>query len=87
MTAIWMLNRLPSRVIDRKTPYEVLFGKELDLSILMPFGCLVFVASITASEVNLIQEALSALILALNLRIRVIYYMILLEIKPLYLEM
>lgn len=34
MTATWMKNRIPSRILDWKTPYEVLFGYAPDMSIL-----------------------------------------------------
>lgn len=42
LRATWMLNRIPSRVLDWKTPYEILFDVAPDLSILRPFGCLAF---------------------------------------------
>lgn len=38
MTTTWMINRLPSRVLDWKTPYEVLFGTPPDMSILDRLG-------------------------------------------------
>lgn len=47
MTATWMINRLPSRVLDCKTPYEVLFGAPPDLTIRRPFGCLAYAANVT----------------------------------------
>lgn len=47
MTATWMINRLPSRILDWKTPYEVLFGTPPDMSILRPFGCLAYAANVS----------------------------------------
>lgn len=45
LTATWMLNRIPSK--GQKTPYEILFGMEPDLSILIPFGCLAFAINLS----------------------------------------
>lgn len=47
LTTTWMINRLPSRVLDWKSPYEILFGVAPDLSILRPFGCLVYAVNVT----------------------------------------
>jgi hypothetical protein len=41
-TAVFLINRLPSPSLDGKTPYEILFGKALDYSMLRTFGCLCF---------------------------------------------
>lgn len=42
LTAAYILNRLPSSVLDNKTPHEVLLGKPADYTILKAFGCLAF---------------------------------------------
>lgn len=42
LTATWMINRLPSRVLDWNSPYKLLYGVEQDLSVLRPFGFLDF---------------------------------------------
>ena len=41
-TAVFLLNRLPTRVLQRKTPFETWFGYKPDLQHLRTFGCLCF---------------------------------------------
>ncbi|CAL9000577.1 unnamed protein product [Prunus brigantina] len=43
LTAAYVINRLPSRVLDYKSPLEVLKGRKIDLSHLRIFGCVCFV--------------------------------------------
>ncbi|CAL8133412.1 unnamed protein product [Prunus armeniaca] len=43
LTAAYLINRLPGRVLDFKSPYEVMKGKEINLSHLKVFGCTCFV--------------------------------------------
>ena len=38
-TAVFLINRLPSKVIDNETPYERLLGHKPDYSFLHTFGC------------------------------------------------
>lgn len=47
LTATWMINRLPSRVLDWNTPYGVLFGAPPDLNMLRPFGCLAYAVDVS----------------------------------------
>jgi histone deacetylase 1/2 len=39
LTAVHLINRLPSQVIDNQTPMEHLFGSKGDYSLLRIFGC------------------------------------------------
>jgi histone deacetylase 1/2 len=39
LTAVYLINRLPSRAIDSQTPVERLFGDKGDYSFLRIFGC------------------------------------------------
>lgn len=41
-TAVYLLNRLPTKAAARKTPYEVWYGSEPSLENLKVFGCLYF---------------------------------------------
>ncbi|KAI3719915.1 hypothetical protein L6452_20821 [Arctium lappa] len=42
LTATYIINRLPSRVIDNKTPYEIVFGQRPDYDFMKVFGCLAY---------------------------------------------
>lgn len=42
-TAAYLINRLPSRILDSKSPLEVMKGRPLDLSNLRVFGCVCFI--------------------------------------------
>ncbi|KAK4407720.1 Retrovirus-related Pol polyprotein from transposon TNT 1-94 [Sesamum angolense] len=43
LTAVYIINRLPSKAIGNKTPYEILLGKVPKYDHLRVFGCLVYV--------------------------------------------
>lgn len=42
-TAAYIINRLPSRVLNFKSPFEVLKGRKVDIDHLRVFGCVFFV--------------------------------------------
>lgn len=42
LTAAYIINRLPSKVLKNKTPYELIWDEKPDYGILRIFGCLVF---------------------------------------------
>lgn len=46
----WLINRLPSRVLEWKSPHELLFGNPPDYSMLRPFGCLAYAANLVPNR-------------------------------------
>ncbi|KAJ0432465.1 putative RNA-directed DNA polymerase, Protochlorophyllide reductase [Helianthus annuus] len=40
--ATYIINRLPSKVINNRTPYEIIFGEEPDYDRMKVFGCLAY---------------------------------------------
>ena len=42
LTAVFLINRLPSKIIDNKTPFEKLFGRPPEYTFLRTFGCAVW---------------------------------------------
>lgn len=45
MTAVYLINRLPTPVLGNKTPYKTLFAKPVDYDCMRTFGCLAFAAN------------------------------------------
>lgn len=41
-TAVFVINRLPTPVLENKSPFETLFGIAPDYATFKPFGCRVF---------------------------------------------
>lgn len=50
LTATWLVNRVPSKVLDWSCPYEMLFKKEPNYGLLRPFGCLAFAVDLSPSR-------------------------------------
>jgi hypothetical protein len=47
ITVVYLLNRVPCKVVDGKTPFEVWYGRKLTVSHLKIFGCVVYVRNTT----------------------------------------
>ncbi|KAK9062516.1 hypothetical protein SSX86_019703 [Deinandra increscens subsp. villosa] len=45
LTATYIINRLPSKIIQNKTPYEIVFGHKPDYEQMRVFGCLAYYRS------------------------------------------
>lgn len=46
LIATYIINRLPSKVIEQKTPYKITLGKKPDYDHMRVFGCLVYARNI-----------------------------------------
>lgn len=45
LTAVFLINQTPSLLLNRLSPYEILYKKQPDFSFLRSFGCLCFVST------------------------------------------
>ncbi|KAL0412449.1 UNVERIFIED_CONTAM: Retrovirus-related Pol polyprotein from transposon RE2 [Sesamum radiatum] len=57
LTAAFIINRLPTSVLQWKSPYEVLYSKAVDYSILKIFGCLAFATNLQPHKSKFAKRA------------------------------
>lgn len=55
--AVFLINRLPSKVIKNETPYTLLYKQSPDISMLKVFGCLCYASTLTANRKKLDPRA------------------------------
>lgn len=63
LTATYLINRLPSRILNNKSPYQILFEKVPDYSHLRPFGCLYFASNLSRNRDKLYPRAILGVLL------------------------
>ncbi len=56
LTATYLINRMPSKVLKWKAPYEILFGKIPNSDHLKIFDCLCFATNVRPHNTNLNKE-------------------------------
>lgn len=61
-TAIYIINRLPSKVLSGRSPYELLHKIKLSLSHLRVFGCLCYSTNLVKED-NFVPRAKKAVLL------------------------
>lgn len=62
-TAVFLINRTPSLLLDKKSPYEKLVGKQPDYTFLRSFGCLCYVSTLNKDRHKFTSRADSCVFL------------------------
>jgi len=52
--AVFLLNRLPSKVLHNKSPYDILYGSSPYLTFIKVFGCEAFASTLAHNRMKLI---------------------------------
>jgi len=55
--AIFLLNRLPSKVLHNKSPYDILYASSPDLTFIKVFGCEAFASTLAHNRTKLEPRA------------------------------
>ncbi|KAL0380888.1 UNVERIFIED_CONTAM: Retrovirus-related Pol polyprotein from transposon TNT 1-94 [Sesamum angustifolium] len=57
LTATYIINRFPTSVLHWKTPYEVLYNRSVDYSMVRTFGCLAFATNVLPQKSKFTKRA------------------------------
>lgn len=63
LTATWVINRVPSKVLDWQSPHDVLFGEPPNYTIAKPFGCLAYAANLVSHRGKFTSRSLKCIFL------------------------
>ncbi|XP_075086125.1 uncharacterized protein LOC142168857 [Nicotiana tabacum] len=64
LTATFLINRFPSKIIQNKTPYEILFGKVPNYDFLKSFGCLYYASTLSHNRDKLGPRAIACIFIS-----------------------
>jgi len=68
--AVFLLNRLPSKVLHNKIPYDILYGSSSDLTFIKVFGCEAFASTLAHNRTKLDPRARRCVYLGRRLGIK-----------------
>lgn len=63
LTAVYIINKLPSSVLNNRTPFQLVFNEEFDYSLLKSFGCLAFASNPTNSADKFVARGVPCIFL------------------------
>ena len=86
LTAVHLINRIPSKALSNKSPYEVLFHSAPSYHHLRNFGCLCFISTVSHLRHKFAPRAENVCFLAILTALRVTKFLIFSPILSMFLE-